>query len=81
MEYIRFEEDKEYQFDPKKTFLRLACCDCDLVHDIGFRIDGDKISINLKANNDETKKLRKISKIDGLIVDGKEYLFKEVEQN
>jgi len=58
-DYIDFDPNKSYLIDPKETWLRLACCDCGLVHDIVFEIIGDKLRFTLETNEDATAEARK----------------------
>jgi len=57
---IEFEDGKAYVIDPDETFIRMACCDCGLVHDITIVIlpDCKQIAFTLRRNEDETEKLR-----------------------
>jgi hypothetical protein len=44
--------------------MRLACCDCGLIHDIGFAIEENgKIGVALKRNNRATAQRRRQLKI------------------
>lgn len=58
-EYIDFDPDVAYTIDPKETWIRLACCDCGLVHDIILEIVGDKIRFTLGTNEEATEKAKK----------------------
>jgi hypothetical protein len=40
--------------------LRLACCDCDLVHDITATKVGDRIVLTILRNDSETTRLRSL---------------------
>lgn len=45
---------------PNKQILRFQCCDCGLVHDIGFEADSDNpITIIMTKNNRATGQLRR----------------------
>ena len=58
-EYTLFEPGEEYTFDPRKSPLQLACCDCSLVHKMYFKVNKDgTITFNLEVNEEETKRLR-----------------------
>ena len=51
--------DNKFLFDPKKTNLDIACCDCGSVHNIDFKIVGDKVQVTIKKRYRETFKFRK----------------------
>ena len=70
-DYIEFDEEKSYIVDPDESWLRLACCSCNLVHDIFLEIVEDKILVRMKTNQKETDKVRENSGIEGLVVNGK----------
>ena len=43
-----------------KQILQLACCDCGLVHDVGFAIEENgNLGIAIRRNEKETAKRRK----------------------
>lgn len=59
-EYIDFQPDTAYTIDPKETWIRLACCDCGLVHDIIIEVLPDKkVCFTLEVNEEATKKAKK----------------------
>lgn len=58
-EPIVFEDGRPYFMRPNDMLLRIACCDCGLVHDITLTIVGDNlISFKLERNEEETEKIR-----------------------
>lgn len=58
-EYMDFQPDTAYTIDPKETWIRLACCDCGLVHDIIIEVlPKGKISFTLEVNEEATKKAK-----------------------
>ncbi len=42
--------------------LDLACCDCNLVHRMKFRVKGDTLFVRITRLDDETKRLRSARK-------------------
>jgi len=77
-EYQKLEDDRMYTFNPKQNHLRLACCDCRLVHDIWIDIKEDgSIGITLEVNKEQTNLLRQESGVRGLIIKNREMFFIE----
>lgn len=52
------EEPSRIQIKWTDTDLYLACCDCDLVHKISFKVKGETLLIRIARSESETKKLR-----------------------
>ena len=44
---------------PIRKGYRMACCDCNLVHTVDFRIHNGRIQLRMKRNNRSTSALRK----------------------
>lgn len=42
--------------------IRLACCDCGLVHELSYRLHDGKVQIKMSALPHETRKLRRYYK-------------------
>ena len=38
---------------------RVKCCDCGLVHNVDFRVEGDEVQIRLEKNNRSTGQVRR----------------------
>jgi len=63
-DYIDFTPDEEYEVPISKNgapSIRLACCDCSLVHDIYLKVKGifgRRIIFSLEQNPEETERLR-----------------------
>lgn len=43
---------------------KLQCCDCGLVHDVKFEIQGNELFMMVCQNKEETDKVRKENKIN-----------------
>jgi len=57
--YTELHEGDSFEIEPNAT-MNLACCDCNLVHKLIFKImDNGNISMKLKRNSRETAKKRK----------------------
>lgn len=39
---------------PKMELYKMMCCDCGLVHDMQFRIEGRKVQFRVRRNNRST---------------------------
>jgi nitroimidazol reductase NimA-like FMN-containing flavoprotein (pyridoxamine 5'-phosphate oxidase superfamily) len=59
--YLELEDGGRFEVDIKKSeLLRLACCDCGLVHEIAFAIEKNgKLGIAMKRNSRATTARRK----------------------
>lgn len=60
-EYEQLYDNEPFEVKSGENTLRLACCDCSLVHDISVKIPktGRKIILTINRNNKATAKLRK----------------------
>ena len=57
--YTELHKGDSFEIEPNST-MNLACCDCNLVHKLIFKIlDNGNISMKLKRNSKETAKKRK----------------------
>ena len=57
--YTELHKGDSFEIEPNST-MNLACCDCNLVHKLIFKIlDNGNIGMTLKRNNRETAKKRK----------------------
>ena len=57
--YTELHKGDSFEIEPNAT-MNLACCDCNLVHKLIFKImDNGNISMKLKRNSRETAKKRK----------------------
>ena len=57
--YTELHKGDSFEIEPNST-MNLACCDCNLVHKLIFKIlDNGNISMTLKRNSRETAKKRK----------------------
>ena len=57
--YTELHEGDSFEIEPNAV-MNLACCDCNLVHKLIFKImDNGNISMKLKRNSRETAKKRK----------------------
>ena len=52
----------EWIYLPRRTRWKLACCDCNLVHDVERRIEGGRLYVRLYRDEKETASLRKAMK-------------------
>ena len=58
--YNKLEDDMGYLVDTTEETLKLACCDCGLVHYVGITIkDGRNIMIGFKRDRRATAQLRR----------------------
>lgn len=48
-----------YIFDPQETTLKIACCDCGLVHYYAFEIIDNKIKLQVFSDKRATAQLRR----------------------
>lgn len=55
MKSTQIEDNKIYKTPYK---LRMACCDCGLVHDIQFGVVQEELYFTSKVNKRQTKKVR-----------------------
>ena len=44
---------------PQMDGYKMACCDCGLVHDLVFRIEGDRVQFRASRNNRSTGQMRR----------------------
>ncbi len=58
-EYGRLDAFEVTRINPKDTILRLACCDCGLVHEIGLAIEGEEVGIAFLSKRRNTAQLRR----------------------
>ena len=65
--YEHADNDEEIEIE-KDGVLSFACCDCALVHEMRFKIEGDKLVVMFKRNNRKTGALRRYH---GIPMDGK----------
>jgi hypothetical protein len=57
---MRYDEPKEGEWvRPVKKGYRLCCCDCGLVHELDFKIEGKNILFKGKRNNRATAQVRR----------------------
>lgn len=57
--YEQLESGDVFCINPKKETFMQACCDCCLVHELSFKVEGNKLFIKTRVDDKETKKLRK----------------------
>ena len=59
--YPKLKDYEGFEIDPKTTMIRLACCDCGLVHDINITViaEGEKVDVAFKRFNRGTAQLRR----------------------
>ena len=58
--YEKLEDDMGFLIDTEREVLKLACCDCGLVHYFGITIKDDKhIMIGFKRDKRATAQLRR----------------------
>ncbi len=50
--YLQLSDPARMQLRYKKDQLRLACCRCQLTHDISFRVKGDILFIRFNRRKD-----------------------------
>jgi hypothetical protein len=53
-EYIQRKDGEGFAV-PIGEIYRIACCDCGLVHDVGFAYEDGKLAMAAKRNNTETE--------------------------
>lgn len=58
----RQREDGEGFVVPVERVFRLACCDCGLVHDVVFALEGKTLAMAAKRNNRATAAKRRRAK-------------------
>ena len=56
--YIQRADGEGFEVPLNKIY-RLACCDCNLVHDVVFVIEDGKLAMATKRNNSATAQRRK----------------------
>ena len=56
--YAPLEDGWSEWVQPNMQGYRLGCCDCGLVHNVQFRIEGDKVQFRMSRNNRSTTALR-----------------------
>ncbi len=44
---------------PVRRGYKMACCDCGLVHDMDFRIEGNRVQFRVARNNRSTGQVRR----------------------
>ena len=49
----------DFTFVDEDSVLHFQCCDCGLVHDIYFQLEGQKIKLQLFRNNQSTGQIRR----------------------
>ena len=60
MSEIIYLEESNFEFEKDGDYIRIACCDCGLVHNIGIAIeDNGKIGVAFERNNRSTGQLRR----------------------
>lgn len=52
-------DGKKYTIKPKDEYMHYACCDCGMVHDIEFAIDGDILYYTYTQNPRASAQLRR----------------------
>ena len=57
--YLWLDDGDCFQIDPKKQYVRLACCDCGLTHAFIMKIVSGKILICVHRNERATAQLRR----------------------
>jgi hypothetical protein len=65
---MKYDKNVDEWFDAGRGF-RLSCCGCHLVHDLEFRIKGDKIEVRIFRNERATAAMRRPHKRRVIIVD------------
>jgi len=60
MKYNKLEDGMGFTFDPNEVTLKMACCDCGLVHYMGITVlEGTKVSVGFKRDRRATGQLRR----------------------
>ena len=60
MKYKKLEDGMGFTFDSEEVTLKIACCDCGLVHYIGITVLEDKnVSVGFKRDRRATGQLRR----------------------
>lgn len=57
MRYTAITSGKPFQIAVTQPLI-LQCCSCGLVHTFKFKLKGEKLEINVKLHESETKKVR-----------------------
>ena len=64
--YPKMKGDEAFKFDSKDTFVRFACCDCGLIHDMKVAVIGkqgielgQRVEVAFKRFNRGTAQLRR----------------------
>ncbi len=71
MKYDKLDDGMGFTFDPEKVTLKMACCDCGLVHYMGITVLGDgDVSVGFKRDRRATGQLRR-NNYGNLSQDGK----------
>lgn len=60
--YPKMKNGAKIVFNWKKTILQFSCCDCYLVHNINFNVEGNKLWMQVSRNNRSTAALRRYHK-------------------
>lgn len=60
--YPQLHDGEEFSFNWKTERLKLACCDCCLVHNIDFAVKKDIITFKVFRNKRSTGQLRRYKK-------------------
>lgn len=56
--YIHRQDGEAFEVPVGKIY-RLACCDCNLVHDVVFIVEGGKLAMAARRNNRATAQRRR----------------------
>ncbi|KKM99571.1 hypothetical protein LCGC14_1146550 [marine sediment metagenome] len=60
MKYDKLEDGNGFTFDSDKVTLKMACCDCGLVHYMGITVlEGTNVSVGFKRDRRATSQLRR----------------------
>lgn len=60
MQYNKLADGKGFTFNPEEVTLKMACCDCGLVHYMGITVLPDKsVSVGFKVDKRATGQLRR----------------------
>jgi len=59
MKTVYDDSDEDFSINPKEEILKLACCDCGLVHQIEFEVTKKGVVVKMRRDNRATGQFRR----------------------